>query len=217
MKKTSLETAAMQVMVQIDSALALALTVVARHYYKRQAEATLQSVKRLSESAPPISQLSTVVEALVHAEDHRFHVHHGVDSRSIVRAAITTALTRRTQGGSTITQQLVRVVTGDYRRNFYRKFKELCLSSWLDSKVTKDEQAVAYLHVAYFGWRMTGIAQAANRLDIALPCTPLEAAAVVARLKYPEPRNPSTNREKQIRARQIHIIQKMNASREKSS
>lgn len=211
------EANAMQVMPLIDSLLAHALRVVTHHYYRELAEDIVQRVKRLSELRPSISHLTPVVEALIHAEDHRFHLHHGVDSRSIVRAAIATAFTGRTQGGSTITQQLVRVVTDDYRRSISRKLKELCLSSWLDSKITKDEQAVAYLHVAYFGWRMNGVVQAASRLEIVLPCTTSEAAAIVARLKYPEPQNPSKNRKKMIRARQIHIIEKMNANRDQTS
>lgn len=148
----------------------------------------------------------SLIEALIFAEDHRFYSHKGIDLRAIWRAIIATTFTGRSQGGSTITQQLVRVITCDYRRSIARKFKELCLAAWLDLHLPKKEQAIIYLHVAYFGWRMNGLRQTMLRMQINLPCSMTEAAAIVARLKYPEPRNPTSRHFIRIQCRQRHII-----------
>lgn len=190
---------------------------IARLRYKSQAEMVLFQARKMTENYPSSDDFQMLVDALVQAEDHRFYSHHGVDVRSIMRAIMITAFTNRTQGASTITQQLARVITGDYRRSVDRKFKELCLAAWLDSKMAKHEQAVAYLHVAYFGWGMNGWRQAVRRLRIDFPCSAKDAAAVVARLKYPEPQHPSLKQLCRIRNRQNHIIGLLDTKNGKSS
>lgn len=187
---------------------------IAQLRYQSQAEAVLVQIRKLNSSYPSSTDFQTLIEALIQAEDHRFYSHYGVDIRSIVRAIMITVFTSCTQGASTITQQLARVITGDYRRSIARKFKELCLAAWLDSKVAKHEQAIAYLCVAYFGWRMNGWRQAVNRLRIDFPCSASDAAAVIARLKYPEPHHPSPRQLRRIRNRQNHILGLLNTKSE---
>lgn len=120
-----------------------------------------------------------------------------------------TTLVGKTQGASTITQQLVRVVTGDFRKSIPRKLKELCLATWIDSKIPKQAQAIAYLYAAYYGWKMNGLDQAMKRLNIRFPCTPCDSAAIIARLKYPEPQHPSLKRAQKILIRKKHILHLM--------
>lgn len=190
----------------IDLLFSRILCVVANLRYKSQAEGVLLQVRELIRDESSNGELENLVDALILAEDHRFNYHYGIDVRAIFRAALITFFAGRTQGASTITQQLTRVITGDYRRTFSRKFRELCLAAWVDSKVAKKDQAVAYLCIAYFGWRMSGWKQAITRLQINSPCSFPDAAAVVARLKYPEPRQPSPEQARRVRARQGHIL-----------
>jgi membrane carboxypeptidase/penicillin-binding protein len=198
----------------LDSLLALVLRSVATLIYPKQADEALRRIDMAASLLPCPTKTSTVITALVQAEDHRFFEHKGIDSRAIVRAIVVTVFTRRTEGASTITQQLVRVVSQDYRRTIGRKWKELCLAAWIDARVTKKQQAVAYLQVAYFGWQMNGLAQAAKRLNVFFPCSEIEAAAIVARLKYPEPKLGSPKRKAQIASRQLHILKRMRNTHE---
>lgn len=194
---------------RLDQLLAILLKSLARAFYQLEANSLVLKIAQLMRLPPTSTELMQVIETLIQAEDHRFLEHRGIDSRAIARAALVTTLTTRREGGSTITQQLVRVVSRDYRPTFQRKFKELCLAAWIDERVAKTEQAASYLRVAYFGWRMNGIAQAASRLEISFPCTASEAAAIVARLKYPEPEHASSERVALIQRRQLHILERI--------
>jgi membrane peptidoglycan carboxypeptidase len=197
----------------LDSLLARFFGVFASILYQDQAAAVLRIIRHGASLSPPQSDLSSAISALIEAEDHRFLSHKGIDSRAILRAMVVTAFTRRLEGASTITQQLVRVASQDYRRTISRKFKELCLAAWIDSRVSKIEQAATYLRFAYFGWEMNGFDQALIRLQFSLPLSDSEAAALIARLKYPEPRVAKEIRRAQISARQLHILERMKRSK----
>jgi penicillin-binding protein 1A len=189
--------------------LSFILKNIAATFYKVEANRMLNEVLAILKISPSSDTLNPLIDALIAAEDHRFKMHKGIDYRAILRAIFVIVLTTRMEGGSTITQQLTRVITGDFRKSINRKFKELCLAAWLDSKISKYEQAIAYLRVGYFGWKMNGYEQAARRLGIDLPCTTRSAAVIIARLKYPEPRNPSESHSRRISRRAEHIIEIM--------
>lgn len=146
-----------------------------------------------------------LVQALVIAEDRRLFFHHGVDTRGLTRAFLLYLRTGEIQGASTITQQLVRVLTHDYRRSWRRKAKEMCLACALDRVVSKESQATLYLRIAYYGWRMTGCAQAKRHLGYTSPLNPHAAANIVARLRYPEPNHSSPAQLERIRRRARYI------------
>jgi penicillin-binding protein 1A len=149
----------------------------------------------------------TLVTMLIAAEDHRFGRHHGVDFISIFRAMWRTLFCNRIEGASTITMQLVRVLTGRYDRTLKRKFIEMYLALRLARYVRKVNIPKIYLFVAYYGWRMNGLIQACHRLNInLLTMSDLEAASIVARLKYPEPQKHDQIRLAKIRARTKHIL-----------
>jgi membrane peptidoglycan carboxypeptidase len=148
-----------------------------------------------------------LVSALVVAEDHRFYLHRGVDPIAILRAIWHSCRQRRLVGGSTIEQQLVRTLTGRKERCIKRKLKELALSLCVQRYVPKSGVPGLYLSVAYFGHGMNGIQQACARLRIDdRVMTARQAAALVARLKYPEPSNPTTGRICQISLRGDYIL-----------
>tara|TARA_R110001599_G_C12003513_1_gene637295 strand:- start:6 stop:611 length:606 start_codon:yes stop_codon:yes gene_type:complete len=148
-----------------------------------------------------------LVTMLIAAEDHRFGRHPGVDLVSICRAAWRTLFCGRREGASTIAMQLVRVLTGRYERTLKRKLVEMCLAVRLTKYVKQADIPKLYLFVAYFGWRMNGLAQASRRLNIdLLAMTEFEAASIVARLKCPEPQKYDQIRLGKIRARTKHIL-----------
>lgn len=156
------------------------------------------------------SDLEMLTHALVAAEDRRFFSHLGVDSKGLLRALILLLTRRKIQGASTITQQLVRVLTKDYRYSVRRKLKEMCLACALDRKISKKSQASIYLSIAYFGWRMNGAAQARQRLRLTSPLSPQTAASLVARLRYPEPREATPQYLEKLNRRTRYVTTVMN-------
>ncbi len=192
----------------VNFLLATLLSAIAKNFYRPEVEMISRRLRDLLEGNPITDEYDNVILALIEAEDHRFALHYGVDTLSIVRAIVATLVTRQPQGGSTITQQLVRVITSDYRKTASRKVREMCFAAWVDARFSKHEQAVSYLNIAYFGWRMNGYREAAARLQLNTPCNPSEAAALVARLKYPEPQWPAEERLQKIKERQAHIVRR---------
>ena len=113
----------------------------------------------------PLSKISpTIQQAVIAAEDARFYEHKGVDDRGIVRAAVTNLLSGEvSQGGSTITQQLVRNSYADLKDiSIVRKIKEAALAAQLETKLSKDEILHRYLNRVYFGAGYYGV-QAASK------------------------------------------------------
>ncbi|MFL5896818.1 MAG: transglycosylase domain-containing protein [Thermoleophilaceae bacterium] len=95
----------------------------------------------------------TVRTATVAIEDSRFYKHHGVDFEGIVRAAVKNFENHKTvQGGSTITQQLVRALyIKDPRRDFKRKIREAKLASELEDEHPKHWILTSYLNNVPYG------------------------------------------------------------------
>ncbi len=106
---------------------------------------------------------SSTVHAVLAAEDRRFFSHHGLDGRGILRAAWANLRAGRVvQGGSTITQQLVRLDLLDERRTFRRKLREVVLALRVERAHSKREILERYLNAVYFGNGAYGIAAAAE-------------------------------------------------------
>ena len=113
----------------------------------------------------PLSKISpTIQQAVIAAEDARFYEHKGVDDRGIVRAAVTNLLSGEvSQGGSTITQQLVRNSYPDLKDiSIVRKVKEAALAAQLETKLSKDEILHRYLNRVYFGAGYYGVEAASK-------------------------------------------------------
>jgi penicillin-binding protein 1A len=113
----------------------------------------------------PLPDISTTLqEAVIAAEDARFYEHKGVDDRGIVRAAVSNLLSGQvSQGGSTITQQLVRNSYPDLKDiSIVRKIKEAALAAQLEGKLSKQEILHRYLNRVYFGAGYYGV-EAASR------------------------------------------------------
>jgi penicillin-binding protein 1A len=124
-------------------------------YYDRSGKILLwqdyNAVKRVPVASEEISQ--HLKDATIATEDRNFYTEKGFNLRAIVRAAINNTFKKGgTQGGSTITQQLVKI-TQDWseERTFTRKVKELILAIELERTYTKDEILTGYLNAAPYG------------------------------------------------------------------
>ncbi|RIY34574.1 hypothetical protein CKF54_00185 [Psittacicella hinzii] len=102
-------------------------------------------------------------DAVIAIEDRRFFEHGGVDFRSIARASYILLTTRsKSQGASTITQQVARNFFLSSKKEFIRKFKEMILAVRMEKSMTKEEILAAYMNKIYLGHRSYGFAEAAR-------------------------------------------------------
>ncbi len=93
----------------------------------------------------------TLVNALIATEDRQFYTHWGVDPRGIARALFKTATGQRIEGGSTLTQQLVKNFFLTSERTLTRKANEVLMSFLLEMHYSKDEILETYLNEVYLG------------------------------------------------------------------
>lgn len=102
-------------------------------------------------------------DALVAVEDHRFYSHHGVDILGVGRALVKNIMKGRVvEGGSTITQQLVKNMLLSSERTMSRKLKEGMLALEFEQKYSKDQILEMYFNYVYFGNGAWGVQQAAR-------------------------------------------------------
>ncbi len=139
------------------------------------------TIDRISEWVP---------KASVAIEDRRFFKHDGVDVEGIARAAYTNLREQRVaEGGSTITQQLVRNLYISRERTLERKLREACLAIKLERAYSKEWILTGYMNQVYYGNHAYGI-EAAARTYFSLPARKLSLtqSALLAGL----PQAPST-------------------------
>ncbi len=115
-------------------------------------------------------------KATIAVEDRRFFTHGGVDLEGIARAAVADIRAGEiVEGGSTITQQLVRNLYISRERTVQRKVKEACLATKLDGARTKHWILTTYLNQVYYGNQAYGI-EAASQTYYSKPATELNLA-----------------------------------------
>lgn len=103
----------------------------------------------------------TMQHAIVATEDKRFYEHGAIDPIGIVRAIAVNAYSGETvEGGSTISQQVVKNVFLTQDRTMTRKLQEVILAFFLEHYYSKDEILEIYLNTAYFGANATGLTEA---------------------------------------------------------
>ncbi len=134
-----------------------------------------------------------VQKAFVAAEDRRFYQHHGVDERGIIRAFIgDLAEPGRPQGGSTITQQVVKNLLVGEDVTYERKIREMIVASRLENTLSKNDILELYLNSAYLGRASWGVEMAARSYfgKSAKDLTLGEGAMLAGLLKGPNYYNP---------------------------
>jgi penicillin-binding protein 1A len=104
-----------------------------------------------------------LVKATLATEDRRFFEHFGIDVLGTARALVTNfSAGESVQGGSTLTQQLAKNLFLTPERSLTRKVKELFLSFWLESKLSKQQILKLYFDRAYMGGGAFGVEAAAQ-------------------------------------------------------
>ena len=140
-----------------------------------------------------------VIKTLLSLEDKRFYEHKGIDYKSILRAALENIKSGKiTQGGSTITQQLVKNEFLTSKKSFERKFYEAFYALLIETKYEKDEILNNYLNTVYLGGSIYGLETAAynwynkSSNDLTLD----ELILIFNTIPSPTYYNPYTNPEK---------------------
>jgi penicillin-binding protein 1A len=129
-----------------------------------------------------------LVNAVIATEDRRFYWHFGVDLQGTARAFLVNLRAAETvQGGSSITQQVAKLIFFDNTRTWERKIKEVPAALALEWKFSKNEILSIYLNRAYLGASATGFEAAAERYfgKSAADVTPAEAAMLAGLLRAP--------------------------------
>jgi penicillin-binding protein 1A len=149
--------------------------------------------------------------AFLAAEDADFYRHPGVDPVGIARAFITNLSNKRVvQGGSTITQQVVKTLLLTPERRFERKVKEAILSLRLETKLSKDDILYLYLNQIYFGAGAYGVEAAARTFfDVDVEDLTIAQAALLAGLPQRPTEYDPQRRLKAARARQHYVLGRM--------
>ncbi|MGG0274899.1 transglycosylase domain-containing protein [Bacillus rhizoplanae] len=147
-----------------------------------------------------------VQQSFLAVEDSRFYKHHGVDFSSIIRAFYKDILAgEKVEGGSTITQQLVKNVFLSHEKTLFRKMKEVAIAFHLEQKYTKQQLLEMYLNHIYFGHGAYGI-QAAAKFYFnkdAQQLTVEEGAMLAALPKAPNSYSPFLHPEKSKERRDL--------------
>lgn len=212
---------------------AVAIVLVIRHY-----EARVPSVEQLRAGYEPpqvtrvvardgtllanlFTERRTVISlselpdhaklAFLAAEDAHFYEHQGLNYVGMLRALVKNLRSGETkQGGSTITQQVVKNVLLDAERSYERKIKEAILARRLEQNLSKDEIFALYLNHIYFGHGRYGVEEAARYYfgkkarDLGLD----EAALLAGLVAAPERFSPR-NAPKKALERRRYVLQQM--------
>ena len=153
----------------------------------------------------------TLIYAVITAEDERFFKHGGIDPIGIVRAAITDISKGKiVQGGSTITQQLAKMVFLSPQRTIERKLKEIELAKKLEENLTKEEILELYLNYVYLSNGAYGVRAAAWVLfgENLNQLTPAQCALLAGIIRGPEYYNPFKHPQRALKRRNL-ILKKM--------
>ena len=160
-----------------------------------------------SEQMPNYIKWSTVV-----AEDENFYKHHGIDFRGIARAFWTNLKGMEiAQGGSTITQQLIKNSILTHARTYTRKIKEIILAIQTERYFTKDEILTMYLNQVSYGSNAYGVEAAAqtffnkNAQDLTLA----ESALLASLPQAPTHYSPYGSNSDALKIKQEKILDKM--------
>lgn len=149
-------------------------------------------------------------DATISIEDKNFYSHHGFDTGGLIRAGYKTLTGQRLEGGSTITQQLVKVALLTPERTLSRKVKEAILTIATEVLYTKNEILEMYLNHIPYGGTAYGIETAAHRFfnKDAKDLTLAESTLLVGLPQAPSRYSPFANPDS-AKARQAQVLARM--------
>lgn len=152
-----------------------------------------------------------VRQATISVEDKNFYRHMGIDMAGVIRAAFSTLSGKRLEGGSTITQQLVKMALLTPQRTVTRKIKEAVLALATEIIYSKDQILELYLNNAPYGGISYGIEQA-SRLYFDKPARDLtlaEAAFLAGLPQAPSRYSPFGSHPENAKDRQLSVLRRM--------
>ena len=150
-------------------------------------------------------------DATIAVEDKDFYKHQGLSRTGILRALLNIFVFRNLQGGSTLTQQLVKNVLLTQERTVPRKIKEAILAIQIERKYTKDDILRMYLNEAPYGGTAVGV-EAASELYFSKPVKELnlvESAIIAGLPQSPSRYSPFSGDEKAYVGRTQHVLRRM--------
>ncbi|HSP33680.1 MAG TPA: PBP1A family penicillin-binding protein [Thermoanaerobaculia bacterium] len=152
-----------------------------------------------------------LVNAIVATEDADFYKHGGISAKAVIRAGIKDMIAgRKVEGGSTLTQQLAKLIFLTPDKSWRRKLSEAMLAIQIEKDFTKDQILELYANQVYFGHGAYGV-EAASRLyfgkhanDLTIP----EAAMIAGISNRPGTYSPIINPDA-ARRRRDHVLRRM--------
>lgn len=152
-----------------------------------------------------------VLQATVAIEDKNFYRHFGFDIQGIVRAARNNLLGERMEGGSTITQQLMKIALLTSERSWTRKIKEATLAVITEVMYSKEEILEMYLNYISYGGTAVGIESASKMyFDKSAKDLTLEEAAILVGLpQAPSTYSPFGSNPERAKNRQAEVLRRM--------
>ncbi len=161
----------------------------------------------------PLEKISkNIQQAVIVAEDANFYNHFGLDFKGIIRAILNDLkLANRSQGGSTITQQLIRSSFLTNEKTVERKIKEIILTLELERRVSKDQILEFYLNQVPFGSNCYGVQSASKAYfkkdisDITIP----EAAILASLIQAPSYLSPYGENFEDLLNRKNYVIDRL--------
>jgi len=131
-------------------------------FYDRDGKILFESYKDKNRIPIPSKEISDYLKkATVAIEDKNFYKHSGISQTGIIRSIFSILFRRKIQGGSTITQQLIKNVLLDSRQTIPRKIKEWIMAYSVEKKYTKDQILEMYLNEAPYGGTYWGVGSSA--------------------------------------------------------
>jgi penicillin-binding protein 1C len=143
----------------------------------------------------------SIANATIAAEDRRFEQHLGIDPIAIARAVVHDVVKlRAAEGGSTITQQVAKMLLGNPPRTIAAKVREAVIALRLEHRYTKRQILALYVNLAPYGEQTIGIARASRRY---FACAPEELTIAQSAWLASLPQRPSTPRRALARQRAV--------------
>lgn len=157
------------------------------------------------------------LDAIVAIEDFRFYDHGAIEIRSLLRAMINNLKAKDlVQGGSTITQQVIKNMYFDNSQTLKRKIAEIFLAFDLERLYEKDEILELYVNIIYFGDNNYGIKEAANNyFNKSTKDITYEEATLLAGLPQAPSAYALSENMEAAKARQEHVIKALEKYRGK--
>ncbi|MBU1033434.1 PBP1A family penicillin-binding protein [Patescibacteria group bacterium] len=152
-----------------------------------------------------------LLQATVAIEDKKFYSHHGLDITGLIRASFNNFSSGSLQGGSTITQQLVKNALLTNEKTFSRKIKEAVLAIMTEVLYSKNEILEMYLNYISYGGTAVGVEAAANKyFDKSAKDLSLAEASLLAGLpQSPTTYSPFGSNPEKGKARQKEVLRRM--------